>query len=67
MLLKRAGISFIQPGIEALSSSLLKLMRKGVSAHQNLALLRYARCAGVHLVWNLLCGFPGDARQSTRR
>ena len=60
LLMKRAGISTIQPGIEALSTRLLKRMRKGVSAYQNLMLLRYARAAGVEMTWNLLWGFPGD-------
>ncbi len=60
--LKRAGIDWIQPGIEALSSSLLRRMRKGISAHQNLALLRYSRAAEVYLTWNLLWGFPNDER-----
>ena len=58
--LKKAGIVSIQPGIESLSDGLLDLMDKGVSAKQNLRLLRYARSAGVHLFWNLLWGFPGD-------
>lgn len=58
--LKRAGIAVIQPGIEALSSGLLRLMRKGVSASQNLALLRYCRALDVTANWNLLFGFPGD-------
>ena len=39
-LLKQAGVAVIQPGIEALSTPLLKLMKKGVRASQNLALLR---------------------------
>ncbi len=60
MLLKRAGITEIQPGIESLSTPLLKRMKKGVSARQNIALLRYARVAGISLNWNILCGFPGD-------
>jgi len=60
LALKNAGITAIQPGIEALSSSLLKLMKKGVQARQNLMLLRYGRVAGVQMVWNLLWGFPGD-------
>jgi ribosomal peptide maturation radical SAM protein 1 len=55
-----AGIAEIQPGIEALSTPLLRLMDKGVSARQNIALLRYARAAGMSLNWNLLYGFPGD-------
>ena len=61
LALKRAGVHVIQPGIEALSSSLLTRMRKGVSAVQNLALLRYARSCDLALNWNLLYGFPGDS------
>ena len=58
--LVEAGVSEIQPGIEALSTPLLRLMDKGVSARQNIALLRYARAAGMALNWNLLYAFPGD-------
>jgi len=58
--LARAGIREIQPGIEALSSTLLKRMDKGVTAQQNIALMRYARAIGVTLNWNLLYAFPGD-------
>lgn len=62
-LLRQAGVVQIQPGIEALSSSLLRRMKKGVLARQNLALLRYARAAGLGVAWNLLCRFPGDQRE----
>jgi ribosomal peptide maturation radical SAM protein 1 len=62
-LLRRAGVYRIQPGIEALSSSLLRRMKKGVLARQNLALLRYARATGVAVTWNLLYKFPGDQRE----
>lgn len=58
--LVQAGITHIQPGIEALSTSLLKRMDKGVSAAKNIALLRYAYAMGMSLDWNLLWGFPGD-------
>jgi ribosomal peptide maturation radical SAM protein 1 len=58
--LKEAGVGVIQPGIESLSSAVLKRMDKGVTAAQNLALMRYARSAGVALNWGLLYGFPGD-------
>lgn len=60
LALKRAGVMEIQPGIEALSSSFLARMKKGVNAAQNIALLRYARAAGLKLKWNLLVDFPGD-------
>lgn len=61
--LKRAGIELIQPGIEALATDLLTLMRKGVTAAQNLALLRYARSLDVAVNWNILYAFPNDRRE----
>jgi ribosomal peptide maturation radical SAM protein 1 len=60
VLLKQAGVHSIQPGIEALSSELLTLMRKGTTARQNVALLRDARGVQISLAWGLLWGFPGD-------
>ncbi|GHG97259.1 RiPP maturation radical SAM C-methyltransferase [Comamonas sp. JC664] len=63
MLLRAAGVTHIQPGIEALSTPLLKRMNKGVSAAQNIAMLRYTRAAGVTNSWNLLYAFPGDSAQ----
>lgn len=59
-LLVRTGVREIQPGIEALSTDLLRLMKKGTSCAQNIALLRFARATGLRLHWNLLVGFPGD-------
>ena len=58
--LYNAGVVQIQPGIEALSSGLLKRMGKGVQARQNVGLLRYARVVGMAVGWNILWGFPGD-------
>jgi ribosomal peptide maturation radical SAM protein 1 len=58
--LRRAGVTSIQPGIEALSTCLLRRMDKGVTAAQNVALLRYARAVKMGVAWNLLAGFPGD-------
>lgn len=61
--LKEAQIDIIQPGIEAISTSLLKRMNKGVKGFQNIAMMRYARTFGVAINWNLLYGFPGDQRE----
>jgi ribosomal peptide maturation radical SAM protein 1 len=58
--LKDAGCTWIQPGIESLDSRVLKLMNKGVTAWQNINLLKWAREAGLRLSWNLLWGFPGE-------
>jgi ribosomal peptide maturation radical SAM protein 1 len=60
LALRRAGVAKIQAGIESLSTPLLKRMHKGVTAAQNIALLRFCRCAGVSVWWNLLCDLPGD-------
>lgn len=59
-LLREAGVAVIQPGIEALSTPLLRLMRKGVSAAQNIRLLRYCRSCDIAVNWNLLYAFPQD-------
>ncbi|MFT3776554.1 MAG: RiPP maturation radical SAM C-methyltransferase [Minicystis sp.] len=65
-LLRDAGVAAIQPGIEALSTSLLRRMAKGVSAAENVALLRYLRSVGMWGVWNLMYGFPGDTLDEYR-
>lgn len=59
-VLKKSGIKVIQPGIESLSTEMLKLMGKGVKASQNIALLRYAHSVGLSINWNILYGFPND-------
>ena len=58
--LRRAGVHYLQPGIESLSTPVLDIMRKGVTALQNVACLRYCREAGILPSWNLLYGFPGE-------
>jgi ribosomal peptide maturation radical SAM protein 1 len=62
-LMAKAGITSIQPGIESLSSNVLRLMRKGVRAIQNVNLLRWAHYYGINVEWNLLWGFPGETEQ----
>lgn len=56
----RGGVVAIQPGIESLSSDVLRLMRKGVSAHQNIALLRHCEGVGIEVQWGIIYGFPGE-------
>jgi ribosomal peptide maturation radical SAM protein 1 len=60
-LLRRAGILWLQPGIESLHSSVLELIDKGVQAWQNVQLLKASRELGVRLSWNFLWGFPGES------
>jgi magnesium-protoporphyrin IX monomethyl ester (oxidative) cyclase len=59
-ILAKAGVTKIQPGIEALSTSTLKLMKKGTSAFQNVVFLKNCLDTGIKPDWNLLIGFPGE-------
>ena len=62
-LLARGGVTQLQPGIESLSSNVLRLMRKGVRAAQNVNFLRWALYYDIDVQWNLLWGFPGETEQ----
>jgi ribosomal peptide maturation radical SAM protein 1 len=62
-LLAQAGVTHIQPGLESLSSNVLRLMRKGVTAAQNVNVLRWAQYYHIHVSWNILWGFPGETAQ----
>jgi ribosomal peptide maturation radical SAM protein 1 len=59
-LMRRAGIRSIQPGVESLSDHVLSLMGKGVSALQNVQLLKWCEELGIQPYWNLIWGFPGE-------
>src|ERR1700754_40822 len=59
-VLSRAHVKSVQPGVEALNTSTLKLMRKGTSVFQNVRLLKNCVTFDVHPAWNLLIGFPGE-------
>jgi ribosomal peptide maturation radical SAM protein 1 len=64
--LASARITLIQPGIESLSTPVLTLMRKGVTAYQNLRLLKWAVEYGIGVFWTLLYGFPGETEDAYR-
>jgi ribosomal peptide maturation radical SAM protein 1 len=55
-----SGVHAIQPGIESLSTPILRLMRKGVTALQNIRLLKWCAEIGINPAWNILYGFPGE-------
>ncbi len=59
-LLRDAGVTQIQPGIESLSDAVLTLMRKGLRGLQNVQLLKWCKEVGVLPLWHFLWGFPGE-------
>jgi ribosomal peptide maturation radical SAM protein 1 len=65
--LRRGGVRWLQPGIESLSTRVLKLMRKGCNMLQNVRLLKWANYYGIRVGWNLLWGFPGEHEEDYAR
>lgn len=66
-LLHESGVDRIQPGIESLSSPILSLMRKGVTAFQNVRLLKWCAEYGLRVFWNVIYGFPGEPPEEYAR
>lgn len=58
--LRRAGVRWIQPGIESLHTKVLRLMRKGSTAPVNVRLLRDCEQRGILVFWSIIVGFPGE-------
>lgn len=66
-VLANAGVTKIQPGIEALCTSTLRLMKKGTTAAQNIQFLKNCSLLAIEPMWNLLIGFPGEDEEVYRK
>lgn len=60
LVMKHAGVKKIGPGVESLSTRLLRLLNKGSQASDNIRMLRDCRDLDIDVMWNLLVGIPGD-------
>ncbi|GAA6615654.1 RiPP maturation radical SAM C-methyltransferase [Scytonema sp. NUACC26] len=58
--LAKAGVRWIQPGIENMHDGPLKLINKGTTAWVNTQLLKWAREFGINVAWNFLSNLPGE-------
>jgi magnesium-protoporphyrin IX monomethyl ester (oxidative) cyclase len=63
----QAGVTVVQPGIEALATSTLQLMAKGTTVFLNLQFLQKCLKYDVNPLWNLLIGFPGEDAEVYRK
>jgi ribosomal peptide maturation radical SAM protein 1 len=61
LLLAAGRVIAIQPGIESLSSAILKMISKGNNFLQNLQLLKWCEELDIMVKWNLLIGFPNES------
>jgi len=66
-LFRDARFYHIQPGIESLITSVLRLMGKGISMMQNVQLLKWTKEFGVYPYWNFLYGFPGENEEEYQK
>jgi ribosomal peptide maturation radical SAM protein 1 len=66
-VLAQARVTRIQPGIEAMATQTLKLMRKGTTSFQNLKFLKHCQRHGIEAIWNLLVGFPNEPEEVYRK
>jgi ribosomal peptide maturation radical SAM protein 1 len=66
-MLHRGGLRWVQPGIESLSTNVLRLMRKGCTMLQNVLTLKWCRYYRIRTSWNILWGFPGETEDDYRR
>jgi ribosomal peptide maturation radical SAM protein 1 len=58
-----AGVTWVQPGFESFSDHVLRLMRKGTTALQNVATLKWPFEFGIRISYNILVGFPGETEE----
>lgn len=58
--MSRGGLFSVQPGIESLSTHVLKLMKKHTTAVRNLAFLKWCNYYNINNLYFILLGFPGE-------
>jgi ribosomal peptide maturation radical SAM protein 1 len=63
-LLHDAGFIAVQPGIESFSTPILRIMKKGVTAIQNIFTVLLGTRYSIVIHYNLLYGFPDDTEEA---
>ena len=59
-VLCNAGVTAIQPGLEALSTATLRLMNKGTSAFSNIRFLKRCSKFPIFVGWNIVIALPRE-------
>lgn len=58
--MRKGGLFSVQPGVESLSTNILKIMRKHTTGLRNLELIKWCTYYGIHNFYNILVRFPGE-------
>lgn len=64
--MKRGGLFSVQPGVESLSTSILKLMKKFTTGMRNVELIKWCTYYQINNLYNILCRFPGETPEDYR-
>ena len=64
--MRRGGLFSIQPGVESLSTNILKIMRKHTTGMRNLELIKWCTYYDIHNFYNILVRFPGETPEDYR-
>jgi ribosomal peptide maturation radical SAM protein 1 len=59
-LMRDAGVTTVQIGIEAFGNKYLKKMNKGVTNIENLAAIKYCQEFGILTIYNLIINYPNE-------
>lgn len=65
--LRQGGLYSIQPGVESLSTNILKIMRKHTTGMRNLELIKWCTYYKIHNLYNILMRFPGETVEDYRQ
>jgi ribosomal peptide maturation radical SAM protein 1 len=65
--MRAGGLRSVQAGVESLSTHVLRLMRKGVTAVRNLELIKWCTYYDIHNLWIILMGFEGETAEDYRQ
>ncbi|MEJ0079147.1 MAG: RiPP maturation radical SAM C-methyltransferase [Alphaproteobacteria bacterium] len=64
--MRAGGLISVQPGIESLSTHILKLMKKHSTGMRNLELMKWCTYYGINNLYNILVGFAGESAEDYR-
>ena len=64
--MRSGGLFSVQPGVESLSTHMLKLMKKHTTGMRNLELIKWSTYYGINNLYNILVGFAGETAEDYR-
>ncbi len=64
--MRKGGLYSVQPGVESLSTNILKSMRKNTTGMRNVELIKWCTYYGINNMYNILMRFPGETEEDYR-